>query len=139
MTAASVRITANIAVPASTTAVALQSLLSTSLSSAVAASEQLGITVEEVPTVELAPSPTPPPLSPPPPITFFVSPSPPAGEDDVVPLPKTPDAQDGEDATMLALIGSGIVVAAVLAACYFARKYRLEKNSLPQSGKMDPA
>ena len=39
---------------------------------------------------------------------------------------------------MLALIGSGIVVAAVLAACYFARKYRLEKNSLPQSGKMDP-
>ena len=141
MTAASVQITANIAVPASTTAVAFQSLLSTSLFSAAAASEQLGITVEEVPTVELASPPTSPPLSPPSPATFFVSPSPPAGEDgeeDVALLPKAPDAKGGEDATMLALLGSGIVVAAVLAACYLvARKHRLEKNSL-QSSKIGP-
>ena len=141
MTAASVQITANIAVPASTTAVAFQSLLSTSLFSAAAASEQLGITVEEVPTVELASPPTSPPLSPPSPATFFVSPSPPAGEageEDVALLPKAPDAKGGEDATMLALLGSGIVVAAVLAACYLvARKHRLEKNSL-QSSKIGP-
>ena len=39
---------------------------------------------------------------------------------------------------MLALLGSGIVVAAVLAACYFARKYRRERNNLPQGGKIDP-
>ena len=115
VTAASVRITVNIAVPTSTTAAALQSLLSTSLSSAAAASEQLGITVEEVPTVQLALS-----------------------LDDVALLPNTPDAHGGEDATMLALIGSGLVVAAVLAASIFARKRHLDKKGLVHIGKIDP-
>ena len=116
VTAASVRITVNIAVPTSTTAAALQSLLSTSLSSAAAASEQLGITVEEVPTVQLASS-----------------------QDDVALLPnKTQDAHGGENATMLALIGSGLVVAAVLAASFFARKRHLDKKGLVHIGKIDP-
>jgi len=47
ITAASVLITATIAVPASTTAAAVQTSLSSSLGTAAAASEALGITVEE--------------------------------------------------------------------------------------------
>jgi len=49
--AASVRITATIAVPASTTADVLRTSLSSSLGTAVAASAALGVTVEEVPTI----------------------------------------------------------------------------------------
>ena len=49
--AASVRITATIAVPAYTTAYVLQALLSSSLGTADAASTALGVTVEEVPTI----------------------------------------------------------------------------------------
>ena len=49
--AASVRITATIAVPASTTADVLRTSLSSSLGTAVAASTTLGVTVEEVPTI----------------------------------------------------------------------------------------
>ena len=70
--AASVRITATIAVPASTTAAAVQTSLSSSLGTSDTASAALGITVEEVPTVAAAaaaasPSSSPsPPLAPPP-------------------------------------------------------------------------
>ena len=64
--AASVIITASIAVPASTTATAVQTLLSSNLATTVAAFTALGVTVESVPTVAMA-SPPPPPLSPPPP------------------------------------------------------------------------
>ena len=53
--AASVIITATIAVPASTTASAVQSALASELSSAAAASTALGITVEGTPTIVLAP------------------------------------------------------------------------------------
>jgi len=49
--AASVIITATIAVPASTTAAALQTTLDSTLGTAVAASTALGITVENAPTV----------------------------------------------------------------------------------------
>ena len=49
--AASVRITATIAVPASTTADAVQTSLSSSFGTAADASTALGVTVEEVPTI----------------------------------------------------------------------------------------
>lgn len=63
--AASVIITATIAVPASTSADAVQSTLSTKLSSAAAASEVLGIAVEAVPVVTISGlAPSPPPASP---------------------------------------------------------------------------
>ena len=62
--AASVIITATIAVPASTTASAVQSALASELSSAAAASTALGITVEGTPTVVLTPSSTAPPAPP---------------------------------------------------------------------------
>ena len=52
--AASVIITATIAVPASTTAAALQTSLSSKLATAATASFVLGVTVEEVPTVAVA-------------------------------------------------------------------------------------
>ena len=69
--AASVRITAIIVVPASTTVSALQASLSTSLGTAAAATTQLGIAVEAVPIIEIAspPPPPPPPLPPLPPPT----------------------------------------------------------------------
>ena len=51
VTAASVRITATIAVPAYTTADVLQALLSSSFGTADAASTALGVTIEEVPTI----------------------------------------------------------------------------------------
>ena len=80
--AGSVRITASIAVPASTTATAMQLLLFTRLGTAAAASAQLGITVEELPSIEI--------------------------KDHTQGLPKSPGAQG--EATMFALIiSSGIV------------------------------
>ena len=108
--AGSVRITASIVVPASTTATAMQLLLSTSLGTAAAASAQLGITVEELPSIEI--------------------------EDDTAGLPKSPGAQG--DATMFALISSGIVAAAILAACCVARKRRLARQRSSLRGKVDP-
>ena len=62
--AASVRITATIAVPASTTADALKTSLSSTLGTAADASTALGITVEEVPTIAVG-SETDDPLTPP--------------------------------------------------------------------------
>ena len=56
--AASVIITASIAVPASTTATAVQTSLSSNLATTEAASTALGVTVESVPTVAMA---SPPP------------------------------------------------------------------------------
>ena len=56
--AASVRITATIAVPASTTADVLQTLLSFSFGTADAASTALGVAVEEVPTIPFDEAPT---------------------------------------------------------------------------------
>ena len=72
VTAASVRITATIAVPAYTTADVLQALLSSSFGTADAASTALGVTVEEVPIITVEgmptmPAPKPPPPPPPPP------------------------------------------------------------------------
>ena len=61
MTAASVRITATIGVPASLTADAVQASLSSTLGTAADASEALGITVEEAPTVALGDDPSQPP------------------------------------------------------------------------------
>ena len=59
--AASVIITASIAVPASTTATAVQTSLSSNLATTEAASNALGVTVESVPTIAMASSPPPPP------------------------------------------------------------------------------
>ena len=72
MAAASVIITATIAVPATTTASAVQSsLLSTLGVTAESASAALGVTVESTPTVAIAvPSSTPAPASPPPSATL---------------------------------------------------------------------
>ena len=53
MAAASVRITATIAVPAATTAVAVQESLSSTLGNATSASAALGITVESEPTINI--------------------------------------------------------------------------------------
>ena len=66
--AASVRITATIIVPASTTADALQTSLASTLGTADAASTELGVAVEAVPTILIAspPPPPPPPGLPPP-------------------------------------------------------------------------
>ena len=64
--AGSVLITATIAVPASTTADAVQTSLSSSLGTAADASTALGVTVEEVPTVALGSLPGGPAAPPPP-------------------------------------------------------------------------
>ena len=64
ITAGSVIITATIAVPASSTAAAVQTTLSSTLGTAAAASAALGVTVESVPAIVVA---APPPLPPPPP------------------------------------------------------------------------
>ena len=61
VTAASVRITATIAVPASMTADKVQTSLSSSLGTIDDASAALGVTVEEVPTVALSSPPVAPP------------------------------------------------------------------------------
>ena len=66
ITAGSVLITATIAVPASTTADAVQTSLSSSLGTAADASTALGVTVEEVPTVALGSLPGGPAAPPPP-------------------------------------------------------------------------
>eukprot|EP00964_Phaeocystis_antarctica_P047448 scaffold27434_cov50-Phaeocystis_antarctica.AAC.4 len=60
---ASVLITVIITVPASTTAAAVQNSLSSTLNSAAAATEALGINVVAVPTVSIPSSPSPPPPS----------------------------------------------------------------------------
>ena len=62
ISAASVLITATIAVPASTTSTEVQATLSAALPNATAASAALGITVESVPTIVVA---APPPSAPP--------------------------------------------------------------------------
>ena len=59
--AASVRISATIGVPASMTADAVRASLSSTLGTAADASEALGITVEEAPTVALVDDPSQPP------------------------------------------------------------------------------
>ena len=58
VTAASVRITATIAVPAYTTVDVLQALLSSSFGTADAASTALGVTIEEEPTITFEVAPT---------------------------------------------------------------------------------
>ena len=124
--AASVRITAFIAVPASTTAAALQSLLSTSLSSAFAASKQLGINVLEMPTVQIASPPSMPPT---------LSPSSPPGEDDTSSQRKNANPQGGGgDITIWALTGSGLVFIALAVACYVCQK----RKGLPHTTEIDP-
>jgi len=61
VTAASVIITATIAVPASTTAATVQTSLASTLGTTAAASTALGVKVEAVPTVTVASSVSPPP------------------------------------------------------------------------------
>ena len=67
VTAGSVLITATIAVPASTTAAAVQTSLAFTLGTAAAASTALGITIEEKPAVTIMLPPPAPSLPPPPP------------------------------------------------------------------------
>ena len=84
---ASVIITAAIAVPADTTAAVLQTSLASTLGTAAAASEALGITVESAPSIvnvmppPSAPPPVPPPTPPTPP------PPPPVPPPSLPPLP----------------------------------------------------
>ena len=146
--AASVIITAIIAVPASTTATALQTLLSSNLATAEAASTVLGVTVESVPTVAMAlppllppplpplpppplppllPPPLPPPLPPllPPPLPpQLPTPLPPPP----LPPPTRPPAVDasGLDTSVLVgiVFGSLVGVGSAGAALYFGCKHR---------------
>ena len=111
LAAASLRITATIVAPSATVASAQRKLLTT-LHSATAASKQLGIIVEEVPTIELA-MPPPPPLTPPPPLLPPLPPLAPETDGEKVPddLTKVPDNLEGT------LIAAGIVTLMVLVAC----------------------
>ena len=61
--AASVLITATVAVPASTTALVVQAALSSSLGTAIAASAALGVPVESTPTIKVVDEASPPPAS----------------------------------------------------------------------------
>ena len=99
--AASVIITASIAVPASTTATAVQTSLSSNLATTEAASTALGVTVESVPTVAMA---SPPPPPPPPPAV---------------------DASGLDTGTLVGIVvGSLFGVGSAGAAIYFACKHR---------------
>ena len=138
LAAASLRITVTIVVPSASVASVQNALLAT-LSSVAAASEQLGIMIETVPTVKLA-SPPSPPLTPPPPV---LAPLPPPATSlppllPLLPHPETeagtgnrtkvPDKPEGNlEATLNA---TGLVVLAVLAACccLFVARTRLKKE-----------
>jgi len=101
--AASVIITATIAVPAATTAPAMQAHLATKLGTANAASIELGITVEIAPAIIVA---APPPVAPP-------------------PLPPPSTGSGGVDAGMIGgIVGgsSGLIFGVIGGSVYYMNK-----------------
>ena len=102
LAAASVLITATIAVPASTTPAAVQTSLSSTLGTAEAASTTLGVTVESVPTIIVVPAPA----APPPPQAIRFAPS--------LPQPQPDSGDEGLPfgLSLIAVIGiaAGVVV-----------------------------
>ena len=129
--AASVIITATIVVPASSTAAAVQSLLSSTMGTAEAASTALGVTVESTPTVAIAsPSPLPPPPSR---LPLATTPSPP-------PLTLGVTAEPTERVHFtLALIGSGLATVALLALLFFANRRSKKASVKAAVGKKSPS
>ena len=117
--AASVLITATIAVPASKASTDVQTTLSVALPTATAATSALGITVESVPTIVVAapppspPSPpplvTPSPSSPPPPPSPSPSPPPPPPP----PSPSPPPASSDDSGTPITTITLAISLSAL--------------------------
>ena len=102
LAAASVLITATIAVPASTTPAAVQTSLSSTLGTAEAASTTLGVTVESVPTIIVVTAPA----APPPPQAIRFAPS--------LPQPQPDSGDEGLPfgLSLIAVIGiaAGVVV-----------------------------
>ena len=115
--AASVIITATIEVPTTTTAATVQARLSTSLATAAAASDVLGIPVEAVPVVLIANPPSQPPLPP--------SQPPPPSEPSAASLspPTPPSSQDvldsSSDVTAISAIAGGVAALAVVLVLVF--------------------
>ena len=114
--AASVIITATIEVPTTTTAATVQARLSTSLATAAAASDVLGIPVEAVPVVLIANPPSQPPLPPsqppPPSEPSAASPSsPPLSSQDVL--------DSSSDVTAISAIAGGVAALAVVLVLVF--------------------
>ncbi len=138
--AASVRVTATIAVPTSMTADEVQTSLSSTLGTANAASTALGFTVEEVPTttVALAEPPSTPPSSPSP--SLPPPPPPPLPPKPLSP-PNTEDTNNvgDEDSKIanrgsmavelmvLAIIGGHVALLCLCALCCCARKAVLKR------------
>ena len=111
------RIKAEIAAT-STTAPSVVDALRTTLFSAAAASTELGITVEDTPTGEIA-SPPPPPLTPPSPLSpLRPPPMPPAPEDNSGNLKEDSDPNDSLTITLSA-VGSAAAVVLVAFCCLF--------------------
>ena len=102
--AASVLIIATIAVPASTTAAAVQTALSSSLGTAAAASAQLGIPVESAPTISVVDKASPPPAS---------------------------EASDGSSAVTIPVAAAGGAGALVLALLLLAACRKCRKQATP--------
>ena len=113
--AASVIITATIAVPASTTAAVVQTSLASTLGTAAAASTALGVALEAVPTILIA---SPPPPSPP---------APPS-----LPSPSVGDAPEANQATadgpptqiIVGALAAAMVAAALGAVAYYVYRAR---------------
>lgn len=124
--AASVIITVNIAVPASTTPTAVHASLSAALTTADAASDKLGITVESVPTLSIAapthvPAVAAPPSSPGSPSTS----PPPSPVSPPSPTPTLTSAAATDTALLLGVTLSGVALLVLLAsaaAVYFRRQ-----------------
>jgi len=147
ITPGSVIITATIAVPASTTAEAVQTSLASKLSTADAARTELGIPVESVPNIAVTTSPATPvitnPTSPSPPPPSSPSPPPPSesppgatggatgGADDSTATALEGES-DGGGGAPTAAIGGGAAVAILLAVglgCYYLGKKRMAGGS----------
>ena len=129
--AASVRVTATIAVPTSMTADEVQTSLSSTLGTADAASTALGLTVEEVPTSAVAlaeppstPPPSPLPLSPSPPPS-----TPPPGSDDL----KSDDPQSSCDAGCIGGVVAGCFVLFLMCTGWLSGA--LAKSGCPSPSK----
>ena len=133
--AASVRITATIAVPASTTADVVQTSLSSTLGTANATSAALGVTVEVVPTITIASPPASPPLLPPPPPAL--PPPPPAPLLPPAPPrpPSTPSAGGGANSQVpvealwaLLTLSLLLIAALVLLVLFHRYHYRILRD-----------
>lgn len=119
VTAASVIITANIAVPASTTAAVVQTSLASTLGTAAAASTALGVAVEAAPTILIAsplpPSPLAPPSLPPP---------------SVGGTPEDATAEGPPTQIIVGALAAAVVAAALGTVAYYVYRARLAKGAI---------